>query len=68
MQEIISYLSSKEVQLQSFVECANVPAYLGAADDIAEIQDQVDPTVYDLAVAQTSMVPMAFLNHSSLVH
>lgn len=65
MQEIISYLSSKEVQLQSFVECANVPAYLGAADDIAEIQDQVDPTVYDLAVAQTSMaaygIPQPFV-------
>ncbi|HNX15928.1 MAG TPA: extracellular solute-binding protein [Bacilli bacterium] len=65
MQEIVSYLSSKEVQLQSFIECANVPAYAGAADDIAEIQDQVDPTVYDLAVAQTSMaefgIPQPFV-------
>lgn len=65
MQEIVSYLSSKEIQLQSFIECANVPAYLGADADIAEIQDQVDPTIYDLAVAQTSMtaygIPQPFV-------
>ena len=65
MQEIIAHLSSKEIQLQSFIECANVPAYLGAAEDIADIQDQVEETIYDLAVAQTSMaaygIPQPFV-------
>jgi len=65
MQELITYLSSKDVQLKSFISCANVPAYLGAADDITEIKDQVESTVYDLAVAQTSMaafgIPQPFV-------
>lgn len=65
MQTIIKYLSSKAVQLKSFVSCANVPAYSGSETDIAGIKDQVDATVYDLAVAQTTMagygIPQPFV-------
>jgi len=54
-QELVKYLSSKEVQLQSFIRCANIPAYKGAIADIEANKDKVDATIYDLAVAQNKM-------------
>lgn len=56
MEEIISYLSSKEMQMESFEVCKNVPAYDGAVDNIEVIKDQLEPTVYNLAYNQLAMV------------
>ena len=39
-QELIMYLSSKEVQNESYLACLNVPAYVGAAAFIKQCFDE----------------------------
>jgi len=64
-QKLIGYFASKKNQLQSFIECGNVPAYNGADKDIEGVKDQIESTRYDLAVAQTAMnaygIPQPFI-------
>ncbi|MBR0082047.1 MAG: hypothetical protein IJP98_04855 [Clostridia bacterium] len=66
-QELIMYLSSKEVQNQSYLECMNVPAYVGAATFIKQCFDEgkVTEGQYNLAAMQVSMaewgIPQPFL-------
>ena len=66
-QELIRYLSSKEVQNQSYLEVLNVPAYVGAADFIKQCYDEgkVTESQYNLAAMQVSMaewgIPQPFL-------
>ncbi len=66
-QELIMYLSSKEVQNQSYLEVMNVPAYVGAADYIKSCYDEgkVSESEYMLAASQVSMaewgIPQPFI-------
>ncbi len=64
--KVLQYLSSKEVQNQSFIEALNVPAYAGADEFIEENKDKVAPTAYLMANAQTGMsiygIPQPFIN------
>ena len=65
-QSLIQYLSSKETQNQSFLECDNLPAYKGADQHIESIKSQLEDRKYKLAYAQTQMsaysIPQPFLN------
>ena len=66
-QELIKYLSSKEVQNESYVECLNVPAYVGASDFIKQCFDEgkVTESQYSLAAMQVAMaewgIPQPFI-------
>ena len=66
-QELISYLASKDVQNESYVECLNVPAYVGAADYIKKCFEdgKVSESQYNLAAMQVSMaewgIPQPFI-------
>ena len=66
-QELIKYLSSKEVQNDSYLEVLNVPAYVGAAEFIKKCYDEgkVTESQYNLAAMQVSMaewgIPQPFL-------
>ena len=58
LQELIQFLSSKDVQNRSFLEAMNVPAYEGSDAYISSLtKDQVDETVLAMAKAQTGMNP-----------
>ena len=66
-QELIKYLSGKEVQNASYLECMNVPAYVGAADFIKQCFDEgkVTESQYNLAAMQVGMaewgIPQPFI-------
>ena len=66
-QELIAYLSSKDVQNESYVNCLNVPAYVGAADYIRKCYEdgKVSESQYNLAAMQVSMaewgIPQPFI-------
>ena len=64
-QELVQYMSTKENQLRSFKECANVPAYNGCENDLESLTGQVKQTVLDLAKAQLGMnkysIPQPFV-------
>ncbi|MBP5254993.1 MAG: hypothetical protein J6Z23_06415, partial [Lachnospiraceae bacterium] len=66
-QELIRYLSSKDVQNASFLDCLNVPAYSGAADYIRQCyQDgKITESQFNLASSQVEMsdwgIPQPFL-------
>ncbi len=66
-QELIKYLSSKEVQNASYLEVLNVPAYVGAADYIKQCFDEgkVSESQYSLAAMQVGMaewgIPQPFI-------
>ena len=55
-QELIKYLSSKDLQNRSFKACTNVPAYKNAMDYIETVKSEVSEGAYAIAKAQTSMV------------
>ena len=55
-QQLIKYLSSKDVQNKSFKEAMNVPAYKGAVEYIESIKDEIEPNAYNLAKVQSAMV------------
>lgn len=66
-QELIAYLSGKEIQNASYLECMNVPAYVGAADFIKQCYDdgKVTESQYNLAAMQVGMaewgIPQPFI-------
>ena len=66
-QELIKYLSSKDVQNKSYLEVLNVPAYVGAADYIKQCFDEgkVSDSQYSLAAMQVGMaewgIPQPFI-------
>ncbi len=66
-QELILYLSSKEVQNASYLEVKNVPAYVGASEFIRQCfeEGKVSESEYNLAAMQVSMaewgIPQPFL-------
>ncbi len=66
-QELIKYLSSKEVQNTSYLECMNVPAYVGATDFIKQCytDGKVTESQYNLAAMQVAMaewgIPQPFI-------
>ena len=66
-QELIKYLSSKEVQNLSYKECMNVPAYVGASEYIAKCYQDglVTESQYVLAAKQVEMaewgIPQPFI-------
>lgn len=70
LQDLVKYLSSKEVQNQSYVECLNVPAYVGAGDFIKSCYEsgKVTESQYNLACKQVEMaewgIPQPFLTGS----
>ena len=61
------YLSSKEVQNASYLECMNVPAYAGAAEFIEQCfnEGKVTESEYNLAAKQVGMaewgIPQPFI-------
>lgn len=67
LQEIVKYLSSKEIQNESYVNCLNVPAYVGASDYIKSCYEAgtVTESQYNLACRQVEMaewgIPQPFL-------
>ena len=69
-QELIKYLSSKEVQNASYLACMNVPAYVGATDYIKQCFDEgkVTESEYNLAATQVAMsewgIPQPFITGS----
>ena len=66
-QELIKYLSSKEVQNASYLECLNVPAYMGATEYIKQCYEEgkVTESQYNLAAMQVGMaewgIPQPFI-------
>ena len=66
-QELIKYLSSKEVQDASYLACMNVPAYLGADAYIKKCfeEGKVTESQYNLAAMQVAMadwgIPQPFI-------
>ena len=54
-QQLVKYLSTKSMQLRSYKECLNVPAYQGCAEDLEAIKSEVSATEYALAKAQLDM-------------
>ena len=66
-QELIKYLSGKDVQNESYVNCLNVPAYLGATDFIKQCYNdgKVTESQYNLAAMQVAMaewgIPQPFI-------
>lgn len=54
-QQLVKYLSSKEIQNRSFKEAGNVPAYSGADAFIETIKDEIEPTLYQMASSQIKM-------------
>ena len=66
-QELILFLSSKEIQNRSYVECLNVPAYVGATEFIKKCYDEqkVTESQYNLAAMQVGMsewgIPQPFI-------
>ena len=69
-QELIKYLSSKDVQNASYLECKNVPAYVGAVDYIDQCykDGKVTESEYNLAAMQVGMaewgIPQPFITGS----
>ena len=67
LQELIKYMSSKEIQNRSYLECLNVPAYVGASDFIKKCYEEgkVSESQYNLAAIQVSMaewgIPQPFI-------
>jgi hypothetical protein len=67
LQELVKHLSSKEVQNESFIQCSNVPAYVGASEFIASAfqSGKITEGQYNLAAAQVSMaewgIPQPFI-------
>lgn len=66
-QALIKYLSSKEIQNRSYLECLNVPAYVGASEFIKKCYEEgkVSESQYNLAAMQVSMaewgIPQPFI-------
>jgi len=66
-QELIKFMSSKEIQNRSYVECLNVPAYVGASDFIKSCytEGKVTESQYYLAAKQVEMaewgIPQPFI-------
>ena len=67
LQELVKHLSSKDVQNESFIQCSNVPAYVGASDFIASAfqSGKITEGQFNLASAQVSMaewgIPQPFI-------
>ena len=67
-QELVKYLSSKEAQNKSYLNCQNVPAYSGASEFIKQCLDEgkISENQYELASKQVEMagwgIPQPFLN------
>ena len=70
LQDLVKYLSSKEVQNESYLNCLNVPAYVGASDYIKSCFDsgKITESEYNLACKQVEMaewgIPQPFLTGS----
>ncbi len=66
IQELITFLSSKETQNRSFLEAMNVPAYSGADAYVESVKDQLDAGIYKMAKAQLQMaeygIPQPFIS------
>ncbi len=66
-QELIKYMSSKEIQNRSYLEVLNVPAYVGATEYIKKCYDEgkVTDSQYNLAAMQVGMaewgIPQPFI-------
>ncbi len=66
-QDLIKFLSSKDIQNRSFLECLNVPAYVGASTYIEQCykEGKVTESQYSLAANQVSMaewgIPQPFI-------
>ncbi len=66
-QQLIAYMSSKEIQNRSYLECMNVPAYVGAAEFIEHCfeEGKVTESQFNLAAKQVSMaewgIPQPFI-------
>ena len=66
-QELIRFLTSKDIQTRSFVECSNVPAYEGASSQFKTLYEDNRITLnqYLLASAQVDMaswgIPQPFI-------
>ena len=64
-QQLIKYLSSKDVQNKSFKEALNVPAYKDAMNYIESVKDSIEPNAYKLAKVQSEMgqfgIPQPFV-------
>lgn len=54
-QELVKYMTSKEVQNLSFKEANNLPAYTGATEYIKSIKDTLERGQYEGAMAQAGM-------------
>ena len=66
-QELIKFMSSKEAQNRSYLDCLNVPAYVGASAFIKQCYDEgkVTESQYNLAAKQVEMaewgIPQPFV-------
>lgn len=69
-QQLIKYLTSKDIQNRSFKECSNVPSYVGGSEYIASLYDQNEITEnqYKLASTQVEMaewgIPQPFITET----
>lgn len=69
-QKLIKYLSSKDVQNESFKAASNVPAYLGASEYIKSLYEsnEITENQYKLASCQAAMsewgIPQPFITGS----
>lgn len=66
-QDLIKFMSSKEIQNRSYLECLNVPAYVGASEFIKQCyaEGKVTESQYSLAARQVAMaewgIPQPFI-------
>ena len=55
IQELVKYMTSKEVQNESFKQANNLPAYTGATEYIKTIKNDLTRNQYEGAMAQAGM-------------
>lgn len=66
-QQLLKFLSSKDIQKRSFEKCSNVPAYKGASDDFETMlsEGKITRAQYNLASVQVQMaewgIPQPFI-------
>ena len=64
-QDLVKFFSSKEVQNESFLQCDNLPCYVGADAYIESIREQITASKYNLALVQNQMgeygIPQPFV-------
>ncbi len=63
LQDIMKYMSSKEVQERSFEECNNLPTYKNAATEFEAMTPGADATAQQIIAAQLAQVQTSMMRY-----